>query len=114
MISSAHIIACLWFAIGTSSNREGTWVRHFSVDEAGVGAQYLISLHWALSQFTGGMDELRPVNPLERTYVMFIWLVAFLASSIIISTLTSDLTQMHIVGGNVARQMAPLRKYLKQ
>eukprot|EP00929_Paragymnodinium_shiwhaense_P034857 TRINITY_DN18914_c0_g2_i1.p1 TRINITY_DN18914_c0_g2~~TRINITY_DN18914_c0_g2_i1.p1 ORF type:complete len:745 (+),score=165.27 TRINITY_DN18914_c0_g2_i1:105-2339(+) len=112
IIASAHIVACIWFAIGSKS--EESWVGFYDLPSKAVGVQYLLCLHWALSQFTGGMDELRPINAGERMYAMLIWLFSFLAASVIISILTSELTQMHIVGGNVARQMATLRKYLKQ
>jgi hypothetical protein len=113
VLSMAHVIACVWFAIGNRSDDDG-WVASFGYINAGVGEQYLVSMHWAMMQFTGGSDEITPKDVLERFFAMFIWTFTFVAASVIVSILTSELTQMHIVGGNVARQMATLRKYLKQ
>ena len=33
----------------------------------GLG-RYLASLHWALTQFSGGMDEISPGTTLERLF----------------------------------------------
>ena len=40
------------------------------MSQRGLDAQYLASLHWALSQFSGGMDEIYPASPLERLYAV--------------------------------------------
>jgi len=113
IVSIAHIIACLWWGIGNSDNLE-SWVVQSKFENATLDIKYLVCLHWALSQFTGGMDEITPQSALERFYAVVIWIVAFNVAAIIVSTLTSSLTQLHIIGGARSRQLSMLRKYLKQ
>lgn len=110
----SHVIACGWWAIGARKTNEPTWASQSNYDSAGIDAQYLVSMHWGLSQFSGGMDEIFPRNTLERFYAVGINLIGFMASMVMLSTLTSSLTQQYIISGSGARHMATLRKYLKQ
>lgn len=112
LVSAAHIIACFWWGIGRRGG--ATWSEIYLHENISLSARYLISLHWTLSQFTGGMEEIRPAAPIERFFVIIIWTIAFMSAAIIASILTSSLVQAHIIGGSQARQLATLRKYLIQ
>lgn len=114
VVAMSHVLGCLWWAVGTRSTDEMTWVEIGKYGTAALDMQYLVSLHWAVSQFTGGMDEVYPTNALERFFAVLVWVFTFMAASITVSVLTSNLTQLHIIGGSQSRQMATLRKYLKQ
>jgi len=114
VVSCSHLVACTWWAIGDRDSSGPTWVALSPYEDGGIDAKYLVSLHWALSQFTGGMDEITPGSPIERLYATVVWVFAFMASSIVVSVLTSNLTQLHIIGGAQSRSMATLRKYLNQ
>jgi len=114
IVSIAHITACGWWGLGDRSTQGETWVKEFHYDSKNLDAQYLMSLHWSLSQFSGGMDEVTPAAPLERLYAVVMWLFAFMAATVVVSVLTSNLTQMHIIGGSRSRQLSLLRKFLKQ
>jgi len=112
LVSFSHIAACIWWGIG---KRDGsTWSTSWKRDGVSIESQYLISLHWTLSQFSGGMDELRPAGPIERFYNVMLWIIAFMGAAIVASILTSSLVQAHIIGGSQARQLSTLRKYLNQ
>jgi hypothetical protein len=89
-------------------------VQEGNFDSQGWVSQYLSSLRWSLSQFSGGMEEIKPMNGLERFFAVLIWLMSFMTAAIIWSTLTSCMTQQQIIGGTQSRQLATLRKYLKQ
>lgn len=110
----SHIFACLWWAVGDQEVGANTWISISSLSTASVDLQYLVCLHWSLAQFTGGMDEIVPANTSERLYTVITWVFAFMATAVIYSILTSNLTHLHIIGGAQARQLAILRKYLKQ
>jgi CRP-like cAMP-binding protein len=71
-------------------------------------------LHWSLCQFTGGMDEVSPQRTVERFYAVLIWLVTFVATVVIFSNLTANMTQQYMINGTQSRQLATLRKYLNQ
>jgi len=117
-----HIVACGWWGIGVVNGLENqdSWVGvqdHATgkvYSNSDLGEKYLVSLHWALTQLSGGMDEVAPINTLERFYAVVMGVICFMVAVVMLSTLTSSLTQQYIIGGSGARQMANLRKYLKQ
>jgi len=109
----SHIMACCWWGIGEADSA-ASWILEKDFKERSLSAQYLVSLQWALVQFTGGMDEITAVNEGERLFTIFVWVFTFMAACIIVSVLTSNLTQLHIIGGAQSRQLSTLRKYLKQ
>jgi len=113
LVAICHVTACGWWGIGDSA--EGSsWVEHWGYGDKSVGLQYITSLHWSLSQFAGGMDEFTPKSGFERLYAVFAWTFAFMTGLVMMSSLTSNLTQQYIIGGSGARQMATLKKYLNQ
>jgi hypothetical protein len=114
VFSFSHVCACVWWLIGVQRQYETTWVNAYKYDEAEVGAQYLIALHWSLRQFSGGMDEVAPSNASERCYAVVLWLFCFVSAALIVSVLTSNMTQQHITNAGQKRQMTLLTKYLNQ
>lgn len=114
LIVVCHVMACLWWAIGDRSTDYKTWVTQYGYADSDVGLGYIVSLHWSLCQFGGGMDELSPVDGLERFFAVVTFVFAFMAGLIMLSFLTSTMTQQYIIGGSGARQMATLKKYLNQ
>jgi hypothetical protein len=112
IICYSHMMACIWWGIGRSGGN--SWSEEWQTDEYNIEGRYLISLHWTLSQFSGGMTEVNPKTPMERFFVVMVWIVAFMGAAIVASILTSSLVQAHIIGGSQARQLSTLRKYLKQ
>lgn len=109
-----HFTACGWWGIGNISNGSLTWVDFFDVSEKELGFQYLVSLHWALIQFAGGLGQVVPKCTAEQLYAVVIFMLSFILGLVMLSSLTSNLTQQYIIGGSGARQIATLKKYLKQ
>jgi hypothetical protein len=109
----AHLTACAWWLVGDSSD-DASWKSNGDYENKSLDAQYLVCLHWSLSQFTGGMDEVAPQTAMERFFAVIIWLITFMATAIILSYLTSKLTQLNMISGTQSRQVATLRKYLAQ
>lgn len=112
IVGLGHLIACIWYGIGASGPPEKNWVTAFELDESPLGYKYSTSLHWSLSQFAGGMDEVRPHNVNERVFAVFIFLFAFTGATVFVSSLTSAMTRLHIIGGQRSQQLATLRRYL--
>jgi len=113
LIACCHVTACGWWGVGNITSG-ASWIKQYGYTTQDLGAQYLVSLHWSLSQFSGGLEELAPTGTIERFYTVLIWLVSFISGLVMLSFLTSSLTQQYIIGGSGARQMATLRKYLGQ
>jgi len=113
LIACCHFTGCGWWAVGNSS-KNLTWIKKYGYADEDVGLQYLVSLHWSLSQFAGGIDELPPVSGVERFYTLLVFVISFISFLVMGSFLTSRLTQQYIIGGTGARQMSTLKKYLTQ
>eukprot|EP00929_Paragymnodinium_shiwhaense_P018346 TRINITY_DN12879_c0_g1_i1.p1 TRINITY_DN12879_c0_g1~~TRINITY_DN12879_c0_g1_i1.p1 ORF type:complete len:763 (-),score=249.83 TRINITY_DN12879_c0_g1_i1:72-2360(-) len=115
LVMTAHIMCCLWWWVGTQGDtKSASWSKMYGFDSKAVEAQYLMALHWTLSQFSGGMEEVRPISTAERLFVILFWIAAFFMAALVASVLTSSLVQLHIIGGSQSRQLATLRKYLNQ
>jgi len=113
LIATCHVTACGWWGVGSATSGR-SWSKEYKWAEKDVGEQYLVSLHWALSQFSGGIEELAPTGGVERFYTILVWVISFIAGMVMLSFLTSCLTQQYIINGSGARQMASLKKYLSQ
>lgn len=114
LLTISHFTGCLWFAIGARETSEDTWVKSLGYNNDTVDSQYLASLHWAIAQFSGGMDEISPASPLERLFAVAVQTTIFVIALVMLGVFTSGLTQQYIIGGSGARQLATLKRYLKQ
>lgn len=112
LVSVSHMTACGWWGLGITSG--DTWASLAHYDSQSIDLQYLVSLHWAMAQFTGGMDEIVANTAYERLFAVTMWVFGFMSAAVISSILTSSLTQQYIIGGAGARKMSTLRKYLNQ
>merc|ERR1712176_1526779 len=110
IIGIGHFIACIFAALGNGDDKEG-WIPHYgySLAEEDLLPRYLMSLHWSLSQFAGGMDEVTPVNMGERAYAIAVFLVAFIMASIFVSSITSSMTQLSLINGQPSQQLCTLK-----
>jgi len=114
LISCCHVTACGWWGVGNLPGGGGSWVKEYGYSSTDVSLQYLVSLHWSLAQFSGGLDSPAPTSGFERGYTVFVYILSFMSGLVMFSLLTSSLTQQYIIGGSGARQMATLKKYLIQ
>eukprot|EP00929_Paragymnodinium_shiwhaense_P046163 TRINITY_DN23505_c0_g2_i2.p1 TRINITY_DN23505_c0_g2~~TRINITY_DN23505_c0_g2_i2.p1 ORF type:complete len:790 (+),score=133.57 TRINITY_DN23505_c0_g2_i2:239-2608(+) len=112
IISFGHITGCIYWAVGNRG--DSSWIHASDYESKSLDAQYLLCLHWALSQLSGGMGEVPPEKSLERLYTVIHFIVSFMTAAIIISALTSSMTQSHIIRGHQSQSVSVLRKYLKQ
>jgi len=109
----AHVFACLWWEIGKSGD-ENSWIKRYGYDKADFDYQYSMSLHWSLSQFSGGMDEITPENTLERTFAIVALLFTFVVGIAFVSQVTSSMTQLQIISSQDSVNLTILRRYLRQ
>eukprot|EP00416_Gambierdiscus_australes_P007984 CAMPEP_0171144906 /NCGR_PEP_ID=MMETSP0766_2-20121228/146727_1 /TAXON_ID=439317 /ORGANISM="Gambierdiscus australes, Strain CAWD 149" /LENGTH=571 /DNA_ID=CAMNT_0011608787 /DNA_START=103 /DNA_END=1819 /DNA_ORIENTATION=- len=114
MVGMAHLIACIWWAVGKDGAPEKNWIDNFDWANVELHAKYIISMRWALTQFTGGMDEVVPVNFAEQLYAAFVFVIAFWSGTVFLSILTSHMTQLFLIGSQQTQQLSALRRYLSQ
>lgn len=114
--SAAHILSCMWYGIGTAPPDDfpRSWVTENDLVDRTFWYKYTTSLHWAFSQFTGGMENIVPVNINERVFAIFALMLAFVGATVFMSSLTSWLTQLHILWSKQSQQFSMLRRYLGQ
>merc|ERR1719335_1307130 len=60
------------------------------------------------------MDEVTPENSGERVYAMSILLFAFIIAALFVSSVTSSMTQLEIIGSTQSQMQSVLRQYLHQ
>jgi len=115
VLASAHLMACCWFGVSNIGDlTTGSWILETGARHLPLEYRYFLSLHWSLSQFSGGMDEFKPHNFHERAYAVMIFLIAFMMSAICVSGLTSSMTRLLILASHHTRQLSILRRYLIQ
>eukprot|EP00928_Gymnodinium_smaydae_P043152 TRINITY_DN28972_c0_g2_i1.p1 TRINITY_DN28972_c0_g2~~TRINITY_DN28972_c0_g2_i1.p1 ORF type:complete len:689 (+),score=141.42 TRINITY_DN28972_c0_g2_i1:113-2179(+) len=110
-VAWSHMAGCLWYAVGIMN--ENGWTRVL-VEDSSLTYRYFTSLHWALSQLTGGMDEVRAVNSVERIFAVMLFGICFIMATVFNSHLTSSMTQLHLITSGQAQQLSRLRRYLIQ
>mmetsp|Transcript_113499 Transcript_113499/g.327776 ORF Transcript_113499/g.327776 Transcript_113499/m.327776 type:complete len:489 (+) Transcript_113499:373-1839(+) len=116
ILSLTHLTACAWWGIG-DSGAKGWMLKHkedLGLDSVSIAYAYLTSLHWSLSQLTGGMDEVKPQNLEERVFAVVIFVIFFLVAAVFVSSMTSSLTQLNMLADGSSREIATLRWYLKE
>lgn len=75
---------------------------------------YLLALHFAFSQFTGGMDEVKPSGFLERAFTVIYFPIAWMTANAFVAGLTSDMTQLHMLASSREKKVNTLQQYLHQ
>merc|ERR1719210_2828543 len=79
---------------------------------AEMSAVYTLSLHWSVAQFGGGMDEITPTNDVERVFAVVVFLICFLIAAVIVSRLTSCMTQLYLISSRQSAKLWIVRRYL--
>jgi len=114
IIGVAHLVACCWYGIGTQGPIHATWVGFYDIGSLSLSHRYVTSFHWALTQFTGGMDEFTPKCLLERIFAIIVYVGAFVMTTVYLSVLTSSMTRVHMHANQQVRSFHNLRRYMLQ
>merc|ERR1719401_2919629 len=115
MVISGHVLACLWYSVEAEAGSDDMhgWAAEACIDNNKLYC-YVVALRWSLAQFGGGMDEFAPTTFSEHAFAVFAYLLAFWFGAVLMSTLTSLITQLVIDGSEQNRQLALLCRYLEQ
>ncbi|CAE7689612.1 AMY1.6 [Symbiodinium pilosum] len=87
-----HIIACIWYGLGSWSIDGRSWIVRMEMEQAGALDFYATSIHWALTQFTPATNNVAPENAVERIFAIIVILLAMGMFSSFISALTSTVS----------------------
>jgi hypothetical protein len=107
-----HVIACLWYAIGTFFDEDAvSWTAPFQ--EESLLYRYTTSLHWAVAALGGsGLYGLDAVNVYERIFANVVLIFSFVISATFASMITSRMTRMEMHTERHDHDFAVLRNYL--
>jgi len=114
MLLSCHIIASLWYVIGSVGPDNNNWVDNYRVEHADISYRYFVSLQWAISRFTLTSAILEPQNSGECAFsvivsmigtVMFLWSVGSITQSFILA---------RSLDSEASKEFWLLRRYLRQ
>jgi len=104
-----HIEACLWIGVGRAG--WNGWVARRGIDEVDYVQQYVLSMHWTLSNFHGNIN-LGPENLGERLFAILSLLAGFVIATGFVAAMASSMTQLYIVASQESTRMKALSKYL--
>ena len=107
-----HIIACLWFLLGSGTTPEATWVQDMDMKDKPPSLQYAISLHWAFVQLGVGNTDITARNLNEFIFSIVITFLSLMNFSTMVSSMTSLLARLQKMQDEETRQFSQLRKFL--
>lgn len=107
-----HMIACLWYLIGSNSGRPN-WISANALEDEDWVLQYLVALHWALTQFTPASMAVVPKNITERAFNVCVLVFAMCVFSSFVSSITSAMTRLRTLKESVVAKQRELKAYLQ-
>jgi len=105
-----HYVACGWFAVG-SVGFGRNWIMQYMETEDKL-AQYLTSVHWAVTQFTPAAMDLVPVNTFERAYAVITIFGGLVLFSSFVSNMTSAMNHLNKLTSEQRNRNSSLRQYV--
>jgi len=108
VLIAVHVLTCLFYAVGSSGKG---WAEDCRPDKAYC---YLLAFRWSLALLSGNTTEIVPGNIKEQYFSAFAFLGAFFAGTMVVSTLTSLMTQFFMEGSKQDMQVNVLRRYMQQ
>jgi len=114
VLAGAHLVACIWYGTAgfDTDGADVNWVVHFGYHTKSLSRKYIMCLRWALSQFSGGMDEIVPTSLAEHVFAAFTFTIAYWSGNVIVSLLTSNMTRCFMASNHQTQQLVLIRQYL--
>ena len=109
-----HIIACLWFVVGSDDTLEKTWVKEMQLQDKDAAFQYASSLHWTFTQLGVGNTEARAMNLNKEIFSIIISFIGLINLSTMVSSMTSLFANLQKLKDDEIQQFRMLRKHLAE
>eukprot|EP00440_Ansanella_granifera_P019488 gb/GFBE01021168.1/.p1 GENE.gb/GFBE01021168.1/~~gb/GFBE01021168.1/.p1 ORF type:complete len:1046 (+),score=220.20 gb/GFBE01021168.1/:1-3138(+) len=107
-----HYVGCGWYAVGQIGFKDN-WIVAFTDREEGNSlSDYLISIHWAVTQFTPAAMNVVPINTAERAYTVVIIFFGLVLFSSFVSNMTSAMNHLNKLTSEQRQRSASLRQYI--
>eukprot|EP00434_Breviolum_minutum_P016996 symbB.v1.2.014995.t1/scaffold1092.1/size138572/6 len=113
MLLVNHIIACLWYGIGSWIQLEtgNSWIERSQMTEAGFAESYAASMHWTLTQFTPATNDIAPNSAFERLFAVWVILLAMGVFSSFISSITATVSSLRASQAKQFQERASLLRF---
>jgi len=117
-----HIIACVWFGVGSLCLDEPCWTEEAKVKYEHGGEWgapdnsyfYLTALHWATTQFTPASMEVVPKNWKERLCAICTLFMSLVLFSSFLSSITNDVATLRRKNSECSKNKRNLERFLCQ
>eukprot|EP00931_Biecheleriopsis_adriatica_P072966 TRINITY_DN47344_c0_g1_i1.p1 TRINITY_DN47344_c0_g1~~TRINITY_DN47344_c0_g1_i1.p1 ORF type:complete len:975 (-),score=184.23 TRINITY_DN47344_c0_g1_i1:59-2947(-) len=108
-----HYVGCGWFAMGQIGERDKNWIDvETDIDKDDFINQYLISIHWSVTQFTPAAMDVVPVNAIERAYTVITIFCGLVIFSSFVSNMTSAMNHLNKLTSEQRSRQTALRTYI--
>lgn len=113
MLLVNHIIACLWYGIGSWIMMEtgNSWIERANMADAGFAESYAASMHRTLTQFTPATNDIAPNSAFERLFAVWVILLAMGVFSSFISSITATVSSLRASQAKQFQQRASLLRF---
>lgn len=114
VLGMCHFAACFWFWLGNLDiDGEPSWVDQ-QIKQSSWDYQYVLSLHWAIAQFTPGASRIQPTNIVEALGAIVVLVFGLIFLALYVSALTQARARLQAMTSKVDRDNWMLRRYLRQ
>eukprot|EP00929_Paragymnodinium_shiwhaense_P025859 TRINITY_DN1553_c3_g1_i2.p1 TRINITY_DN1553_c3_g1~~TRINITY_DN1553_c3_g1_i2.p1 ORF type:complete len:1066 (-),score=297.40 TRINITY_DN1553_c3_g1_i2:116-3313(-) len=110
-----HAVACVFYTIAEvriEANDTKNWVHAYGYQDAKLGGLYSAAFIWALARFNGEAG-IYAQNSEELAYTSIVTLLLFVVSTSAVSSITTKMTQLELVGVKQSAQFQLLDQYLR-
>ncbi|ETL82606.1 hypothetical protein L917_17249 [Phytophthora nicotianae] len=117
MLFIAHLVACLWYAIGKTDSEE-SWLISISLDPAGVvtdtdSLQYVRSMYWAIVTMTTiGYGDIVAHSNNERLLNIAVMAVGVSFFGYVIGTISTLVTNLDVAAARYDERMTVVKEYI--
>ncbi|KAG7387073.1 Potassium voltage-gated channel sub H member 4 [Phytophthora pseudosyringae] len=117
MLFIAHLVACLWYAVGRTDSEE-SWVVSISLDPAGHAddgdsLQYVRSVYWAIVTMTTiGYGDIVSHNNNERLLNIAVMAVGVSFFGYVIGTISTLVTNLDVAAARYDERMTVVKEYI--
>jgi len=106
-----HFLAAIWFTVGLQHEDEG-WLAGRKSDF--WFKNYVMSLQWAIANFTPGTSTIQPITTEEMTFHVFVLFFALVVFSVFVSSTTSMITKLMQLQSTHSQKLWRLKQFLLQ
>ncbi|KAG6953200.1 hypothetical protein JG688_00012988 [Phytophthora aleatoria] len=117
MLFIAHLVACLWYAVGKTDSEE-SWLISISLDPAGLvsdtdSLQYVRSMYWAIVTMTTiGYGDIVAHSNNERLLNIGVMAVGVSFFGYVIGTISTLVTNLDVAAARYDERMTVVKEYI--